>query len=416
MKRSRQSNKDDGNEQKKQKIDNDLLNELNDALSEVNINDVEKNDEGIEEITKGIGNLNIGPIKVVIIPFAHGGVRDASDNEIQLVKGMDVKLITSTSGTCTIIYPDSYLKLLSPIATRVKFKEHTNNPNFDNQILEYFNNYQHYTVNKAVDHYNEVEYLGLKPTYIPEIKRWHYKIPNTHRLDPKTLMNRNIDTDDLLKQGYKFNEEKKYYEKMREPVDVVSNTYEMKCFNDQTTCTKVYGSIPETDPLWGAIQPIARIMNVKASDYSEKPFVIYMYIDQNGNFRKGITLNTYIGITLHEILHNTNETIKHELRKDVPMHYVFADPNCSSWFSGDPNCSFYVPNCGKTPKSKSKTKKSKTKKSKTKKSKSKTKKSKSKTQKSKSKTQKSKSKTQKSKQKRQEEINKRRAGLPPIPE
>ena len=266
----------------------------------------------------------------MIIPFAHGGIRNASDEDKQLVEGMDVKLITSTSGTCTLIYPDSYLKLLSPIATRVKFKEHTRNPNFDNQILEYFNNYQDYTVHKAVNYYNTVKYLGLKPTYIPEIKRWWYKIPNTHRLDPKTLTDLSISHDDLLKQGYKFNEETKYYEKMN-PVDVVSNTYEMKCFNGQTTCTKVYGSIPETDPLWNAIQPIARLMGVNAGDYRESPFVIYMYIDQNGVFRGGITPNTYRGITLHEILHNTNENIKHELGKDFrgKIHYVFADPNCS---------------------------------------------------------------------------------------
>ena len=265
----------------------------------------------------------------MIIPFAHSGVRNASDEEKQLVEGMDVKLITSTSGTCTLISPDSYLKLLSPIATRVHYNEHTNNPNFNNQILEYFNNYQHYTVNNTVNYYNTVNNLGLKPTYIPEIKRWWYKIPSKQTLD-----------------GH---------------MNIVSNTYEMKCFNEQTTCTKVYDSIPETDPLWSAIQPIAGIMHVEASEYREKPFIIYMYIDQNGKFMSGITPDTRIGITLHEILHNTNETIKSKLEKDVPVHYVFADPNCSY---GDPNCSFYVPNCSDEQRGKGKRKSIKKRKSK----------------------------------------------------
>jgi hypothetical protein len=60
-----------------------------------------------------------------------------------------------------------------------------------------------------------------------------------------------------------------------------------------------------------------------------------MYIDHNGNFRGGITPKTYTNITLHEILHNTHESIKSELGRDV--HYVFADPNCAY---GDPTLKF----------------------------------------------------------------------------
>jgi hypothetical protein len=296
MSKRTRSDKDDNKEDKKRyKIDVSSLTELTNAFSGLNINDEGKNDAGIEQITRGMSDLNLGPIKVVIMPFAHGGVSEATPEEKPMVEGMDVKLITSTSGTCTLMRPDSYLKLLSTIAARVKFRDHTENPEFDKQLLEYFNNFQNYTVSE----------LGFgTPIYLPEINKYWHRIPS-----------------EQTPEGY---------------VNVVSDTYDMNVFNDATTSTKNYGPIPNTDPLWSVIQPIAKIMNVDANDYSEMPLVIYMYIDQNGKFRGGITPNTYTGITLHKILHNTNESIKKELG-GRNVHYVFADPNCAY---GDPNLKF----------------------------------------------------------------------------
>jgi len=297
---------------KRSKLDENLLDELIYALSDLKLDSTKGNDDGITEITRGMSDLNMGPIKVVVMPFAHGGVQPATSADARLIDGMDVKLITSTSGTCTLMRPDSYIKLLSTIATRVKFRKHTTDPNFDNQLLDYFNNFQNYTVN--------AEDLGT-PTYLPEMNKYWHRLPSkqTH-------------------EGY---------------VDVVSDTYEMTNFNNKDICTKVYGPIPKTDVLWSAIQPIANLMKINAIDYSNKPFVIYMYINQKGIFKVGITPNTYNGITLHEILESTNESIKKELtnesiKKELTnesikkestrkVHYVFADPNCSY---GDSGCTF----------------------------------------------------------------------------
>ena len=315
-KRNRDVNKDVVGDEirdiKRQKTNKSLLDELTNAFADLNLDSTEENDGGIDEITKGVRDLNMGPIKVVVMPFAHGGVRPATNIDTQLVEGMDVKLITSTSGTCTLVRSDSYIKLLSTIATRVKFRKHTTDPNFDNQLLDYFNNFQNYTVN--------AEDLGT-PTYLPEMNKYWHRLPSkqTH-------------------EGY---------------VDVVSDTYEMTNFNNKDICTKVYGPIPKTDVLWSAIQPIANLMKINAIDYSNKPFVIYMYRNQKGIFKVGITPNTYNGITLHEILESTNESIKKELtnesiKKELTnesikkestrkVHYVFADPNCSY---GDSGCTF----------------------------------------------------------------------------
>ena len=306
-KRNRDVNKDVVGDEirdiKRQKTNKSLLDELTNAFADLNLDSTEKNDGGIDEITKGVRDLNMGPIKVVVMPFAHGGVRPATNIDTQLVEGMDVKLITSTSGTCTLVRPDSYIKLLSTIATRVKFRKHTTDPNFDKQLLEYFNNFQNYTVN--------IGGFGT-PTWLPEIGKYWHRIPSTQTTE-----------------GY---------------FELVSDTYEMTDFNDKSTSTKIYGPIPQTDVLWGAIQPIANLMKVKASDYMDKPFVIYMYINQKGIFKVGITPNTYKGITLHEILESTNESIKKELTNESikkestrKVHYVFADPNCSY---GDNMCTF----------------------------------------------------------------------------
>ena len=289
-----QNDENDENEKKRKKLDKNLLDELTIAFSGLNINDTEKVDDSLEEITKGMGDLHIGPIKVVIMPFAHGGIIPSTKDEQKKIEGMDIKLITSTPGTCTLMKQDSYIKLLSTIAARVKFRDHTQNPNFDNQLLEYFNNFQNYTVSDTVFETS---------IYIPEINKYWHRLPSKQ-----------------TQEGY---------------IDILSDTYRMYNYNDKTPSTKIYGPIPESDPLWDVIQPIARLMGVNAGDYRESPFVIYMYIDQNGVFRGGITPNTYRGITLNQILYNTNESIKNELGKKV--HYVFADPNCTY---GDANLKF----------------------------------------------------------------------------
>jgi len=330
-KRNRDVNKDVVGDEirdiKRQKTNKSLLDELTNAFADLNLDSTEENDGGIDEITKGVRDLNMGPIKVVVMPFAHGGVRPATNIDTQLVEGMDVKLITSTSGTCTLVRSDSYIKLLSTIATRVKFRKHTTDPNFDKQLLEYFNNFQNYTVN--------IGGFGT-PTWLPEIGKYWHRISSTQ-----------------TPEGY---------------FDLVSDTYEMTDFNDKSTSTKIYGPIPETDVLWGAIQPIANLMKVKASDYRDKPFVIYMYIDPKGIFKVGITPKTYYGITLHQILYNTNESIKTELGESGRnVHYVFADPNCAY---GDVNQKFGGKRKYKKH-TKRKTKKRKTKKRKTKKRKTK---------------------------------------------
>jgi hypothetical protein len=288
-------------------------------------NDSLKDD--MDELITGMGKLNTGPIKVMIIPFAHGGVRQATDAAKRLVKGMDVKLITSTSGTCTLMKPNSYFELFSAIAIRVRSGDYIKNPIFDKQLLDYFNNFQNHTVATAG--------LGT-PTYLEDINEQWFRVVSKQ-----------------TPEGY---------------FDVVSNTYKLFDFDDKNTSTKIYEPIPKDNPLWDVIEPIKRIVfhlfgiDFKPSDYNDKPFVIYMYIDHNGKFRAGITPDTYTGITLHEILHNTDQSIKGEL-EGRPVRYVVADPNCAY---GDATLKFGGKRKYKKH-TKRKTKKRKTKKRKTKK-------------------------------------------------
>ena len=285
---------------KRYKISDSALAELTAAFSQTNIKD-DADDAGVEEITRGVSDFNLGPINldpitVVIIPFAHGGVRQSALNEQKLIEGMNVKLITSTPGTCTLIKPNSYVHLLSTTANIVKSKNSTTNVDYDNQLLENFNTFQNYVVDETI---------SSTPTrYIPKLgKNWH-SIPSKQ-----------------VPEGYIY---------------VVSNTYAMTDFNDINTNTKNYSSIPQTDPLWTAFLTVAKLLKIDPTNYSEKVFVIYMYIDQNGYFKIGITPNTTANITLNQILYNTNESIKNKLGgRDA--HYIFADPNCAY---GDENIKF----------------------------------------------------------------------------
>jgi hypothetical protein len=275
----------------KNEKEEEIWNELQRLFSEMEIKD-DDDDDDIEELTKGIDNLNLGPIKVVIMPFAHGGVIPITPKikSKKWLEGLDVQLITSTSGTCTLMKNDSYLKLFATLVSRVKYSDHTKNTNFDRQLVDYFNNFQNQTV---------LDTIFYKKPY-PQVIR-------TELNEEKVRIESN-----QTKEGY---------------IDIISNTYKMYNLTDVSTDTKIYGPIPENDPLWDFINPITNIMGVNAIDYSEKPLAIYMYVDNKGVFRRGIIPDTYSGITLHEILHITNEHIKSESKRK--FHYVFADPNCS---------------------------------------------------------------------------------------
>ena len=265
----------------------ELITALVEAFDELTLTDktLTDKDGSVDDLTDALGKLSLGPIKVIIVPFAHGGVRELTEVEkrdwIETdIKDKDVKLITSTSGTCTLIKPDSYITLLTKIASKVKFQYHDTGASygasFDSQLLDWFNHLQNDILLQS----------GLPPgvSVIP------YKTSS---------------------------------------ISVVTDTYKMSTLNTGSNSTKIYQHIPQEDPLWDALQPVARIMGSSAKAYAAKPFVIYMYNDQNGNFRGGITPNTRTGITLHEILHIIHEKIKTDL-PGKEMHYVVADPNCSA--------------------------------------------------------------------------------------
>ena len=248
-------------------------------------------DDAFVELSNALStssDLKIGQkIKVLIIPVAHGGVRDTLQDEKKLVQGMDVKLITSTPGTCTLMSPNSYTHLISSIAAIVKSNNHYQY-DFENQLLEFFNIYQNYTVDKSIT---------KQPMYTEQGKKWH-----------RIQSNR-------VPEGY---------------IDVVANTYTISDYNDNTTSTKMYYPIPKKDPLWYAFLAVTKVMNVDPLNYSEIPFVIYMYKDHNNVFHVKISpsTNTTKNISLNQILYNTNKTIKKELEgRDVC--YIVADPNCS---------------------------------------------------------------------------------------
>ncbi len=282
----------------------ELIADLEKAFNELTLTDktLTDKDGSVDDLTDAFGKLNLGPIKVIIVPFAHGGVRELTkaerDDWIETdIKDKDVKLITSTSGTCTLIKPDSYITLLTKIASKVKFQYHDSGTGygagFDSQLLDWFNHLQ-----------NDILLQS--------------GIPQTYPLKQSSI--------DDKKTGWEL----PYKESS---IDVVTDTYSMSTLNKISNSTKIYEPIPKDDPLWPALQPVARIMGSSAEAYLEMPFVIYMYNDQNGNFRGGITPNTQNRITLHEILHIIHEKIKTDL-PGKEMHYVVADPNCSAGDQG----------------------------------------------------------------------------------
>ena len=259
----------------------------------------ESNDfDDMESLTKGFSDMSMGPIKVLIIPFAHGGVKTATPDEKELVKGMDIKLISSVPGTCTYQNPISYIQLYTNLKTRVVFKKHVKKLDFDNQLLEYYNWLQNSLLDTLISPDTFVETPG-RP-----LQSWK-KVPYSG-----------------VSEGH---------------IHVLKNTYEMKDFNSTTPTTKKYEPIPPGDPVFPSFEALARIIKVNPKMFAEKPFIIYMYVNKDGVFTEGITPDTYTGISLNEILYNTNEAIGKELgeeeMKKHGVHYVVADPNCSY---GDP--------------------------------------------------------------------------------
>jgi len=245
------------------------------------------NDNTINELSDDFSKLNISPIKVIVIPFAHSGVMQSTLNNKQLIKKMDIKLITSTPGTCTFIYPTSYITLLNGIIAEIKLRSHITHFNFDNYLLNYFNNFQNKSIEPVIN----------SNTYVTERNTHVIRHPNTQ-----------------VKEKY---------------IDLLQNTYKMYDYTYKTPTTKYYTPIPKNDPLWNAFQPIAHIMNVNPLDYTNSPFVVYMFVDHNGIFKAGIAPNTHSGITINKILYNINEIVTNELPSKQKVHYLVADPNCA---------------------------------------------------------------------------------------
>ena len=260
----------------------------------------EDEDEYFDEVrslTKGFSDMSMGPIKVLIIPFAHGGVRPATPDEKELVKGMDIKLISSVPGTCTHQNPKAYIYLYTMIKTGVVFNKH-DLLNVDNNLLQY---------------YNWLQNSLLETIYSPD------KFVETPGRPSQSWTTA---PSSQVSEGY---------------IHLLKNTYEMKDFNSTTPTTKIYDPIPPEDPLFPSFDALSRIIKVNPKMFAEKPFIIYMYVNKDGVFTEGITPDTYTGISLNQILYNTNRAIGIELgeeeMKKHGVHYVVADPNCSY---GDP--------------------------------------------------------------------------------
>ena len=272
------------------KIDPALMEQLRTAFTEANVPKKDTTTDDVEEITRGMSNLTLlEPIKVVIIPFAHGGIKSSSKQNQELVHGMDVKLISATSGTCTMQSQQSYLEVLLRIVNSVKYENYIRDPNYENKLIEFLNFYQNQVVNSMV---------STKPIYIPELRKDLHELPTT-----------------LASEGY---------------VKVLSDTYSMTIFNDTVTSTKYYEPIPDGDPIRDSLETVAQFMNIDPNEYNTKPFIIYMYLDRYNNFNIGITQNTYKYITINEVLFNVNRSITCAMdTKNIKLQYIFADPNCS---------------------------------------------------------------------------------------